>query len=85
MAFLDGWPAHSSDLNPIENCWGIVKRRLGARVQIYTKTDEDLQLLNDTATKVCDGLTTQLCSRLCDSFLSRVNECIERKGQWTHY
>lgn len=74
-----GWPGNSPDLNPIENLWGILKRRV--RKHIPTSKPSLLQILDDEWKKI----TPQDCKNLIDSMPRRIRAVINAKGGPTNY
>ncbi len=64
------WPANSLDLNPIENLWGIVKRKMPLKATIR-------------ATWAL--ITPEQCHRLIDSMPRRIAAVIQAKGAPTKY
>lgn len=73
------WPAQSPDLNPIENLWSILDRRLKDR-KVNT-LDELFKTLQDGWNK----LDTDLLTRLCDSMPHRIEAVLHSKGMPTKY
>jgi hypothetical protein len=74
------WPPFSPDLNPIENLWGVIKRKVGKEV-ITTKNDvlhHALQVWNSLETK-------NMCRKLSDSMPRRIRMCIKNKGRYIPY
>ena len=68
------WPPHSPDLNPIENLWAIIKRKL--RVTCFTKQDE----LENEINRVWDAIPMKTVNRLVNSFPKRLDKCEENGG-----
>lgn len=88
MTFLEGsgidvlpWPGNSPDLNPIENLWAIVKKKL-KKIKITTKAQLIESLLqiwqNDEGIK-------NVCQNLINSMPTRIREVIKRKGMHIKY
>ncbi len=75
------WPAQSPDLNPIENLWALIKRKLAAEFPI-PKTRSEL-IANVTA--IWRGITPELCRNLADSMINRIKEVLEKNGKSTSY
>nr|ACO51862.1 Transposable element Tc1 transposase [Aquarana catesbeiana] len=73
------WPANSSDLNPIENMWGIVKRKM--RDTRPNNEDE----LRATIKAAWASITPQQCHRLIASMPQRIDAVIHAKGALTKY
>lgn len=75
------WPPSSPDLNPIENLWGIVKRRFKTK-QVTSKRgiiSSFIDIWNR------DPEIQEKCRILVNSMPSRIQACIEAKGYQTKY
>ena len=73
------WPGNSPDLNPIENLWGIVKRRV--RQYIPSTTDE----LKAVIEACWEEVSCEHCQSLIDSMPRRIAAVIEANGGPTKY
>lgn len=75
------WPAQSPDLNPIENLWAIMKRRISKiRYRIHS-----LDELKDIMQETWDGITQDEIRTLIGSMSKRCQQVIEAKGGATKY
>ncbi len=73
------WPANLPDLNPIDNLWGIVKRKMR---DTRRNNAEDLKV----ATKATwASITPEQCHRLIDSMPCRIDAVIHAKVGPTKY
>ena len=68
------WPAWSPDLNPIENLWSILKRRMDA-----SKLDNKDDLIEE-ALAAWESIPQETIDHLCLSFERRLRRCIENQG-----
>ncbi len=73
------WPANSPDLNPIENLWGIVKRKMR-----YARPN-NAEELKATIRATWALITPEQCHRLIDSMPRRIAAVIQAKGAQTKY
>ena len=73
------WPPQSPDLNPIENLWAIVKKR------ISEKNPATVDELWDVMKIVWDQVSVELCQKLYRSMPSRCTAVIHQKGYPTKY
>jgi len=74
MRVLDGWPPHSADLNPIENLWATLQRRVSERGPFGVK---DLaRYVRDEFAAVARSTTEKLAA----SFLERCRQCVVSRG-----
>jgi transposase len=79
VSVLRDWPAHSPDLNPIENLWAIMKRRVE---QLQPVTKEDLmRVLVD----VWESLEMDVVNALVASVADRMNLVVEKAGDRIPY
>ncbi|KAL0199191.1 hypothetical protein M9458_007731, partial [Cirrhinus mrigala] len=73
------WPANSPDLNPIENLWDIVKRKLR---DARPNTLDELKAAIEASWA---SITPQRCHRLIASMPRRIEAVISAKGFPTKY
>lgn len=73
------WPANSPDLNPIENLWGIAKRKMR---DMRPNNAEELKAAIEAS---WSSITPQQCHRLIASMPRRIEAVIAAKGAQTKY
>ena len=76
---LGPWPGNSLDLNPIENLWSILKRRVDK--QKPTNSDK-LQAL---IMQEWAAISQDVAQKLIDSMPGRIAEVLKKKGQHCKY
>ncbi len=74
VSVLD-WPENMPDLNPIENLWGIVKRKMR----------DNADDLKAAIKATWASITPEQCHRLIASMPSHINAVINAKGGPTKY
>jgi transposase len=76
------WPPQSPDLNPIENMWALLKRRLNE----YETATKGMNELYERVTEVWyDQMKREECQKVIESMPKRIKMCIKAKGRWTKY
>ncbi len=73
------WPANSSDLSPIENLWGIVKRKM------RNKRPKNADELKHTVKETWASIPPQQCHKLITSMPRRIEAVIKAKVAPTKY
>ena len=74
------WPGNSPDLNPIENLWMILKRKVRLH---QPKNMQDL--IYNIKRVWCTEITAELCRKLVDSMPNRLKNVLKHKGFATKY
>ncbi len=69
------WPANSPDLNPIENLWAIIKKR------VEKKNPRNINKLREEITNEWNNLEVELLKKLIYTMKNRIIECIEKNGE----
>ena len=68
-------------MNPIENLWGTLSRRVYANNKQYENVDE----LKDAIETEWKGIELNMLKKLIDSMGNRIFELVKKNGSWTHY
>ena len=76
------WPAQSPDLNPIENMWALLKRRLN---QYETATKGMNELYERVSEVWYDQMKPEECQKVIESMPRRIAAVSKAKGYWTKY
>ena len=80
ITLLD-WPAQSPDLNPIENLWGIISRKIYSAGKQYENREE----LREAVLEAWDLIILETMEQLIQSMKQRCIKVIENKGEKTNY
>jgi len=79
VVVLEGWPANSPDLNPIENLWGWMKRKMAPLKRT------SLEDWRSKLEKLWEEVPIELLENLVLSMPHRIEACIQAKGGHTKY
>ena len=79
IKLLPNWPGSSPDLNPIENVWGVMKRR------IEKENPTNLEGIKKIILRVWRALDGDFLRKLYDSMPRRMDLVIKAKGGVTKY
>lgn len=75
------WPVRSPDLNPIENLWALLARKVYPNGRQYANVGD----LAAAILAACKNIDQATLTTLIDSMPRRCIEVIEKKGGKTHY
>lgn len=75
------WPACSPDLNPVENMWGIIVRRIYANKKQYGSVQE----LKNAILGAWRGIDNELIMNLVNSMNNRLFELVLKHGKYIDY
>ena len=73
------WPSQSPDLNPIENLWGELKRRIGK--ENFQNKDQLWTFVQKTWYEI----PVETCRKLIASMPKRVDKVIQNNGGYSGY
>ncbi len=73
------FPPYSPDLNPIENLWADMDKRMAS------KPAESKEELEKQVAEMWAATTQEYCSELALSMPKRIAQVIERQGAYTDY
>ena len=75
------WPAQSPDLSPIEQTWGILKRRLAA----YEHSSKRIKELWERTQVKWEKISVEECQNLIESMPRRIQAVLKAKGGYIKY
>jgi transposase len=77
------WPSYSPDINPIENLWAIIKRRVEKKVNnvLRKKKVISTECWHEIIKKEWELISVDTCLHLVNGMTARLDEVIEKKGK----
>jgi len=78
ITFIE-WPAWSPDLNPIENLWNDLKRR------VYNRFPQTMEQLEQFIREEWEATDLNFIKRICRSMPDRLQLLLDNKGHKIHY
>ena len=75
------WPAQSPDLNPIENLWSILKRRLND----YEEIPKSMYQLWERIETEWNKINKEICLKIIQSMAERIHAVLKSKGGHTKF
>lgn len=75
------WPAYSPDLNPMENLWGVLSRKVYADGRQF----EDIESLKEKIVESWDDIEVKMCRDHIESMKNRIYDVIINHGGHTKY
>ena len=75
------WPPKSPDLNPIENLWGYLVRRVYENGRQYG----NIRDLREAVDQAWRSIPDPLLKELIDSMKDRIHDLIQKKGRKTRF
>ena len=81
------WPSNSPDLNPIENLWAILKKKVEKKVGIWLMKEKKLTIteFQEIIKQEWEGLDRDLYLKLSRSMKNRIDQVIEQEGKKCDY
>ena len=79
ISVLPSWPGYSPDMNPIENCWALMK------FELSKSKPTTIAGLKEVMQEIWDGLTADYLRSLYESMPRRMRMVIAAKGGATKY
>ena len=80
ITLLEKWPGNSPDLNPIEHCWVIVKRKVHELKPTCTA-----DMVEKIKQVWCQQITIDFCKKLVESMPERIRAVLSAKGKSTRF
>lgn len=75
------WPPYSPDLNPIENLWNWMKKKLETEFPVCESAEE----IETRIFQIWGIITPELCASYCADYGKRLSAVIAARGGYTKY
>jgi hypothetical protein len=89
VTVLPDWPPYSPCLNPIENLWANVKRKVSKKMitkgTVMKNTKDNNVIFKKLVLEEFANLSQDTVRHLCDSFVTRLEACVAAEGRRIPY